>query len=84
MTAEMVKKNRGKLRVLHLLAWYPSEKNPVVGVFVREHVKATALYNKEIGKGICGLYEASTILNSSTALALHAIEVLRRKANGQR
>ena len=65
MTAEMARKeDRGKLRVLHLPAWYPSKKNPVAGAFVREHVKATALYNdvvvlysEGISTGIRGLYE---------------------------
>jgi len=53
-----------KLKVLHIPAWYPSKKNPVAGVFVREHVKATALYNdvvvlysEGISTGIRGLYE---------------------------
>lgn len=80
MTAEMVKKDRGKLRVLHLLlARYPSEKNLVAEMFVREHVKASAFYNKETAEGIRSLYEASTILkrHSITALALNATELLR-------
>lgn len=34
-----------RLKILHIAGWYPSKKNPVAGVFVREHVKATALYN---------------------------------------
>lgn len=58
------KEDRGKLKVLHLPAWYPSEKNPVAGVFVREHVKATALYadvvvlyNEGWDKAIKGFYE---------------------------
>ena len=34
-----------RLKILHIARWYPSKKNPVAGVFVREHVKATALYN---------------------------------------
>jgi len=39
-------KTKGKrLKILHIAGWYPSKKNPVAGVFVREHVKATALYN---------------------------------------
>jgi len=34
-----------RLKILHIAGWYPSKKNPVAGVFVREHAKATALYN---------------------------------------
>lgn len=34
-----------RLRVLHIAGWYPTKKDPVAGIFVREHVKATALYN---------------------------------------
>lgn len=37
-----------KLKVLHIAGWYPSKKNPVAGSFVREHVKATALYNEVV------------------------------------
>jgi len=53
-----------RLKILHIPAWYPSRKNPVAGVFVREHVKATALYNdvvvlysEGVDKGIRGLYQ---------------------------
>lgn len=34
-----------RLKILHIPGWYPSKKNPVAGIFVREHVKATALYH---------------------------------------
>lgn len=37
-----------KLKILFLPAWYPSEKNPVAGVFIKEHAKAVALYNEVI------------------------------------
>jgi len=33
-----------KLKVLHIPDWYPSESHAARGIFVREHVKATALY----------------------------------------
>lgn len=36
--------NGKRLRVLHIAGWYPSQKNPINGIFVKEHVKATALY----------------------------------------
>lgn len=34
-----------RLRILFLAGWYPTEDNPVFGIFVREHAKAVALYN---------------------------------------
>jgi len=34
-----------RLEILFLPAWYPSNKNPVNGVFVKEHAKAVSLYN---------------------------------------
>ncbi len=53
-----------KLRILILPAWYPSEKDPVEGVFVRVHAKAVYLYNDVIilysegaGKDVKGLYK---------------------------
>ena len=53
-----------KLRILHIAGWYPSKKNPVAGVFVREHVKATALYHdvvvlysEGVDKEIRGLFQ---------------------------
>lgn len=33
-----------RLKILHIAGWYPSRENPAAGVFVREHVKAAALY----------------------------------------
>jgi L-malate glycosyltransferase len=36
------------LRVLFLPAWYPSERNAVAGIFVKEHAKAASLYNEVI------------------------------------
>ncbi|MCD6600088.1 MAG: glycosyltransferase [Dehalococcoidia bacterium] len=40
-----MKNNQRRLRILFLPAWYPSEDNPVYGIFVREYAKAAALYN---------------------------------------
>ncbi len=46
MSRPKLEEARGKrLKILHIAGWYPSKENPVAGVFVREHVKATALYN---------------------------------------
>ena len=53
-----------KLKILHIAGWYPSKDNPVAGIFVREHVKATALYNdvvvlysEGVDLGIRGYYQ---------------------------
>lgn len=55
---------RRKLRVLFLPAWYPTEENPVAGIFIKEHAKAVSLYNdvivlysEETGEGVKGLSE---------------------------
>ena len=34
-----------KLNILFLPGWYPSEKKPIYGIFVKEHAKAVSLYN---------------------------------------
>lgn len=34
-----------RTRVLVIAGWYPTTRNPVTGVFVKEHAKAAALYN---------------------------------------
>ncbi len=60
----MRKSNSKRFKILHIAGWYPSKKNPVAGVFVREHVKATALYNdvavlysEGVEPGIHGWYQ---------------------------
>jgi len=40
-----MQQNKGRLKVLFLPAWYPSEVNPVAGIFVKEHARAASLYN---------------------------------------
>ena len=37
--------NSQRLKILFLPSWYPSEKNPVSGIFIKEHAKAASLYN---------------------------------------
>ncbi len=37
-----------RLKILFFPAWYPSEKNIVEGVFIREHAKAVSLYTDVI------------------------------------
>lgn len=39
---------RKRLKILFLPAWYPSKKNPVAGIFIKEHAKAVSLYNEVI------------------------------------
>jgi len=39
------KEDNKKLKILFLPAWYPSEDDPVNGIFVKEHAKAASLYN---------------------------------------
>ena len=36
---------RKRLKILFLAAWYPSEKIPFAGIFIKEHAKAVSLYN---------------------------------------
>lgn len=38
-------RERRRLRVLFLPAWYPEADNPIRGVFVREHARAAQLYD---------------------------------------
>ena len=35
-----------KRHILHLAKWYPNPKNPLLGVFVHKHAKASAINNK--------------------------------------
>jgi len=42
----MEKKNR--LKILFIASWYPSKKNPVNGIFIKEHAKAISLYNNMV------------------------------------
>jgi len=53
-----------QLKVLFIAGWYPSKKNPVAGVFIKEHAKAASLYNEVvvlisegIDSSVRGLYE---------------------------
>ena len=34
-----------KLKILFIAGWYPSEDNPVSGIFIKEHAKAVSIYN---------------------------------------
>jgi L-malate glycosyltransferase len=38
-------KTTERLKILFYPAWYPSEENPVNGIFVREHAKAVSIFN---------------------------------------
>ena len=39
------KMSHRKLRILFLPCWYPSEDNPIAGIFIREHAKAVSIYH---------------------------------------
>lgn len=39
----MLMKSKKRLKILFVADWYPSEENPVAGIFIREHAKAVAL-----------------------------------------
>jgi len=43
-----MKGEKGKEKVLFLPAWYPSTKNPVSGIFIKEYAKAASLYNEVV------------------------------------
>lgn len=36
------------LKILFLPAWYPSEENPVLGIFIKEYALAASLYNEVV------------------------------------
>jgi glycosyltransferase involved in cell wall biosynthesis len=40
--------SKRRRKILFLAAWYPSEDNPVAGIFVREHARAAYIYNDVI------------------------------------
>lgn len=72
-----------RLKVMHFAGWYPTKRNPVSGIFVREHVKATALYNdvvvlhsEGIEKGIRGLYRVEDNVEDG----IRTIRVWHRKS----
>jgi glycosyltransferase involved in cell wall biosynthesis len=53
-----------RLKILIIAGWYPSARNPINGIFVREHAKAVSLYNdvvvicrEEPNRSIAALYE---------------------------
>lgn len=37
--------HKKRLKILFIAGWYPSKKNPVTGIFIKEHAKAVSLYN---------------------------------------
>jgi glycosyltransferase involved in cell wall biosynthesis len=43
-----------RLRVLFVTSWYPSDRQPVQGVFVREHAKAVHLYDDVVVLHLAG------------------------------
>ena len=58
---------RKRLKILFIAAWYPSEKIPFAGIFIKEHAKAVSLYNdvvviaySEGSRSLRKLYEVTT------------------------
>lgn len=79
-----MKKEEGRLKILFLPAWYPSEENRVAGVFVREHAQAVALYNdvtvlysEGAGKHVKGLYE---IVSDKAEEGIRTIRIRHKKS----
>jgi len=77
-------KENEKLNVLFLPQWYPSEENPVGGIFVKEHAKAVSLYNdvtvlycEGVGKDVKGLYE---IISDKKEDGIRTIIIKHRKS----
>jgi len=72
-----------RLKVLFIPAWYPSEDNPVNGIFVREHAKAVSLYDdvvvlysRRASAPIKGLYE----LSEAVEQGIRTIRVRHRRS----
>ena len=45
MEEQSSNRDKQRLKVLFLPTWYPSEGNPVGGIFIKEHARAASLYN---------------------------------------
>lgn len=78
-----MRKGEKRLKILFLPAWYPSIKNQVAGVFVREHAQAVALYNdvivlynEEGGGHVKGLYE---IVSDQIEYEIRTIRIRHKK-----
>jgi hypothetical protein len=72
-----------RLKILFVAGWYPSERNPVTGIFVREHAKSAALYNdvvvlysEGIARSVRGLYQIADRVEDD----LRTIRVQYRKS----
>lgn len=55
-----------RLKILFIAGWYPTKKNPVNGIFIKEHARAVSLYNEVVvlhakiaDFSVKGLYEIS-------------------------
>lgn len=73
-----------KLKVLFLPAWYPSEKNPVAGIFIKEYANAVfrynevvVLYSEAIGENIEGIYK---VISDKKEGQLRTIRIKYRKS----
>ncbi len=79
-----MRKEERRLKILFLPAWYPSEKNQVAGVFVREHAQAvalynevTVLYNEGAEKHVKGLYK---IVSDKTEDGIRTMRIRHKKS----
>jgi len=80
-----MQKENMRLKILFLPAWYPSKKNQVAGVFVREHAQAVALYNdvivlynERVEKHVKGLYK---IVSDKTEDGIRTIRIRHKKSS---
>lgn len=79
-----MKKEKRRLKILFLPAWYPRKANQVGGVFVREHAQAVSLYNDVIvlynegaGEDVKGLCK---IVSDKTEDGIRTIRVRHKKS----
>ena len=55
--------DKKRLKVLFLPAWYPSELNPVGGIFVGEHAKAPSVLVRTTNKVVSSDEAASSLID---------------------
>lgn len=75
--------NKKRLKILFIPAWYPSEKNSIAGIFIKEHAKAAALYNDIVvlySEGICTSLKSSYEIRENIEDGLRTIRLRYRKS----
>ena len=48
LRSKLLMRKKNHLKILFIAGWYPSKKNPVNGIFIKEHARAVLLYNEII------------------------------------